>query len=337
MIDKLKSLFIDYSGANEGIDSMRFMKFSRDTDLINENLRSEDIDVLFAKNREPGTRKLAFDGFIRVLEDISYKNGISYNEFISKVVDKAPKNIKVVTIPIPNRFHDDLNTYTGVSRAGGPTFVDLNHCELSKMLDRSIRERFKREPDRLTDSGKLNVSQKGDSIRSGGSNTPRLTKILPEVIRENLSLPTKERGGLKDVFNCYSIVNSTIPKGGIDGAKFLKFCQDAQLFDKKFRLQDVDVVFAKYKMSGLRYITYDGFYSALLDIALRRDTDFETLLQQVSSTSSVRPNSARLIPKANRFHDDISTYTGVHRAGGPTVIDRHHRDLSEILTRAPGT
>ena len=35
-----------------------------------------------------------------------------------------------------------------------------------------------------------------------------------------------------------------------------------------------------------------------------------------------------------RFHDDQSTYTGVHKAGGPTIIDREKATLETLLDRS---
>ena len=36
-----------------------------------------------------------------------------------------------------------------------------------------------------------------------------------------------------------------------------------------------------------------------------------------------------------RFYDDRSTYTGVHKAGGPTVVDRDKQTLDRLLDRSP--
>lgn len=36
----------------------------------------------------------------------------------------------------------------------------------------------------------------------------------------------------------------------------------------------------------------------------------------------------------NRFYDDKETYTGVHKAGGPTVVDRDKQGLESLLDRS---
>jgi hypothetical protein len=40
------------------------------------------------------------------------------------------------------------------------------------------------------------------------------------------------------------------------------------------------------------------------------------------------------VAQANRFHDDQRTYTGVHKAGGPTTIDRDKQGLNSLLDRS---
>jgi hypothetical protein len=39
--------------------------------------------------------------------------------------------------------------------------------------------------------------------------------------------------------------------------------------------------------------------------------------------------------KENRFYDDKSSYTGVHKAGGPTIVDKEKLQLHQLLDRAP--
>ena len=112
---------------------------------------------------------------------------------------------------------------------------------------------------------------------------------------------------------------------GIDGSRFLKFCKDASLFDSKFRPEDLDIVFTKFKEKGSRVLSFEGFSSALVSIANRKNISTETMLKRIIDTSpSARPSSATVVPQPNRFHDDQNTYTGVHKVGGPTIIDLNH-------------
>ena len=141
---------------------------------------------------------------------------------------------------------------------------------------------------------------------------------------------------LKNIYNEYSLKSTAASDNGIDGAKFLRFLIDYDLLDQYFRREDVDLVFAKYKEYGVRYMRFQGFYHALTDIATRKAIDIDYLIENKvlgATPGSARPNSARTIAKPTRLHDDIRSYTGVHKAGGPTVIEDRKADLSDLLRR----
>lgn len=140
---------------------------------------------------------------------------------------------------------------------------------------------------------------------------------------------------LDELFNDYASTTtsgSAASSGGIDGAKFLKFCKDAKLIatSSKFRKEDVDIVFAKYKETGQRHLSKSRFSSVLQDIATRKHMSFEELMQYIHNVGpSALGTGTAAIP--TRFHDDTSSYTGVYKAGGPTMVDKNHRDLSHLV------
>lgn len=45
------------------------------------------------------------------------------------------------------------------------------------------------------------------------------------------------------------------------------------------------------------------------------------------------PSIRGTVAEETRFHDDQSTYTGVHKAGGPTIVDRDKPTLDHLLNR----
>jgi hypothetical protein len=54
---------------------------------------------------------------------------------------------------------------------------------------------------------------------------------------------------VKDIYDSYTSMSSK--QIGIDGARFSKMCKDLRLFDEFFRKEDVDIVFAKYKVISM--------------------------------------------------------------------------------------
>jgi hypothetical protein len=49
---------------------------------------------------------------------------------------------------------------------------------------------------------------------------------------------------------------------------------------------------------------------------------------------TLRSYSGTTIAQETRFYDDKETYTGVHKAGGPTVVDRDKQGLESLLDRS---
>ena len=118
---------------------------------------------------------------------------------------------------------------------------------------------------------------------------------------------------------------------GIDSARWMKLCKDGKLMDKKFRRVDVDLVFAKYAKQ--RRLDFEGFQHCLVEIALKKETDGELLVENLLANTVDGPSIKGSYAKPTRLHDDKSTYTGVYKAGGPTVIDYEKQGMSVLCDR----
>ena len=56
-------------------------------------------------------------------------------------------------------------------------------------------------------------------------------------------------GALRKIFTSFASFAVRVPIDDLDGAKFSKLCRDAKLLGKQFNAIDVDIVFAKVKVS----------------------------------------------------------------------------------------
>jgi len=56
-------------------------------------------------------------------------------------------------------------------------------------------------------------------------------------------------GALRKIFTSFASFAVRVPVDDLDGAKFSKLCRDAKLLSKQFNAIDVDIVFAKVKVS----------------------------------------------------------------------------------------
>lgn len=106
----------------------------------------------------------------------------------------------------------------------------------------------------------------------------------------------------------------------MDGAEFAKLCRDTQLFDKKFVKEDVDSIFAKVCEKGKRRIGPDQFKDAVRNVAKKKGCSVSVVQRMLAESAGPILNATKA--EANKFHDDKNLYTGVHAAGGPSLIDK---------------
>lgn len=135
---------------------------------------------------------------------------------------------------------------------------------------------------------------------------------------------------MEEVFRVY-----TKGSGEMDGRTFVKLLQDTKVVDKSFTRADADIIFAKVKDKGAKKISFSAFDEAVKLIAERKKISQEEMYNLLS-TGKEGPILTGTLPDAVRFHDDKSTYTGVHKAGGPTTVDTgrvQFSSLAEICDR----
>jgi len=111
----------------------------------------------------------------------------------------------------------------------------------------------------------------------------------------------------------------------MDGRKFVKCMRDSMLIDDDFRTVDADLVFAKCKARGARKIDYCTFLWALREVAKKRGMTQEQVEDIIclahapdyeSNVSSYDPD----VSGPQRFYYDVSSYTGTHKRGGPSLV-----------------
>lgn len=114
----------------------------------------------------------------------------------------------------------------------------------------------------------------------------------------------------------------------MDGRQFAKLTKDANLVDKKFTSTDVDLIFAKVKDKSARKISFSQFESALAQIATKKGVSKDNVAESLLKCGGpvLHGTKADFV----KFHDDKSTYTGVHLKGGPSTIDAGNGKISDI-------
>ena len=357
----------------EGMDSARFYKLVKDGNLLNKSFRYNDVDLVFTKYKLAGQRRMDYKGFKAALGDIAVKRGVTLDQLTRSLIENSAGPTISGTEALPNRFHDDKSTFTGVYKEGGPTNVDREKMTMSDLCDRFKKATVRGTPLHVVmGPGILNQSEgvltPGDAARlsftmddgaeggqdgGGAEGTPGRRRGSGRASFSasdggGVTIPVDLNEPLRRVFETYQVASTKsadlgshlLPPPpnpvaeGLDSARFFKLCKDANLYNRMFRTNDVDILFTKHKINVReRKMNWRGFKAALADVALKRGEALDAVVQRVIDATANGPSINGTMAEANRFHDDKSTFTGVYKEGGPTIIDREKVTMSALCDR----
>merc|ERR1712232_512281 len=96
----------------------------------------------------------------------------------------------------------------------------------------------------------------------------------------------------------------------LDGRSFTKLCKDSHLLDLHFTATDADLVFATAVPHGQRRMSDEHFAIALGLVAQKKNVSADVVQSAVAACRGPVINATQA--DVVRFHDDKSTYTGMH-------------------------
>ena len=121
------------------MEGKTLVKVAKDCCLLDKHFTTTDIDLIFAKVKTKGAKKITFQQFTSALELIAAKKGISTEELESRILSVGgPVFTGTKTEKV--KWHDDKSTYTGVYAKGGPSIIDAGKTmirDISELCDRS--------------------------------------------------------------------------------------------------------------------------------------------------------------------------------------------------------
>lgn len=94
---------------------------------------------------------------------------------------------------------------------------------------------------------------------------------------------------------------------GLNNREFVKLCEDSGLIEGKLNKGDVDIIFMKMKE---RRLGPEKFKEALAEVAEKKKQQLSDIQEMVGDC--LGPVVRATVPDDVRFHDDKSTYTGIH-------------------------
>jgi len=95
-----------------------------------------------------------------------------------------------------------------------------------------------------------------------------------------------------------------------------KLCQDCCLYDRKFTRNDCDVVYSSAKVKGQKTINFDAFKDCIRGIAKKKQVPVKAVQAAVAEREDEGIRMDATQADAVRFHDDKTTYTGMHATDG---------------------
>jgi hypothetical protein len=122
---------------------------------------------------------------------------------------------------------------------------------------------------------------------------------------------------------------------GMDNRTFMKFAKDCNLLDRKVTRTDIDLIFARIKLAGQRKINFKVFQEGVRQIAIKKGKTYQEVIMIAANMGGPSASgTTKVAAGQTRFHDDASTYTGVHVNGGPNTESSNVHDIGHIMDRS---
>merc|ERR1712232_1070879 len=307
------------------LDGKSFAKLCKDSHLLDRHFTATDADLVFAKAVPQAVRRMGLDHFALALGYIAQKKNVSV-DVVQLAVADCGGPVLHATHAESVRFHDDKSTYTGTHARGGPESVAVG---AGSAVDQSWKRSTDRRPSTGAVTPRPSTSSRLDAPRTPSKEIPRDVPRSPS--KPSPRTPSKE---IPRLSNAEDVVFKSFCGEGkldMDGKSFAKLCKDSQLLDRNFTSIDADLVFAKAVPKGQRRMDSDHFAAALSHVAAKKSVSVCVVQAAVASCGG--PVLHATVTDAVRFHDDKSTYTGMHTYAGPAT----GREAAIEKGRAPST
>eukprot|EP00927_Polykrikos_kofoidii_P070433 TRINITY_DN6668_c0_g1_i2.p1 TRINITY_DN6668_c0_g1~~TRINITY_DN6668_c0_g1_i2.p1 ORF type:complete len:396 (-),score=76.00 TRINITY_DN6668_c0_g1_i2:85-1272(-) len=317
-------VFRAFTGGKNDMDGKAFSKLCRDTNLVDKRtLTVNDVDLIFAKVVPKGYRRINVDDFKEALVLIAEKKRKSLDDIEAEVLSaKGP--VLHGTNAESVRFHDDKSLYTGTHVRGGPEHVavgtgsgnDQSWKRPETTASVAPADTQHRDPSRASHRDGAPPSRAGHAgapVRSHHDTANRQQQPQHRQQQQQPAAISSSSGPCGTIARAFE--RFCAGHDDMDGRSFTKMCKDTGLLCKTFIANDADLIFTKVVTKGQRRINSDQFVSALRLVAERKGIQLEEVEDIIRNASGPQLHGTHA--EAVRFHDDKSTYTGVHVNGGP--------------------
>ena len=257
-----------------------------------------------SKSKYGGSKTIPYEEFrTGLIPAIGLKKSLDNNTIMTMIIACAGPTSSA-TVADNVRFHDDKSTFTGShsrrsSATGGGVAPGAEAGSPAYVLDPNVGPGpdSSDTPNKTGGGAARSASRRGSRRSSAGA----MTGQVP----------------LMNVYDTY-----TSQASDMDSRTFVKLLKDTNIINSKFDTNAADLSFNKAKSklgAGVKKITFELFCDvALVDVAEKTGKSLEDIVAMLTKTQGRRPSMNGTVADNVRFHDDKSTFTGSHAAGGPS-------------------
>lgn len=146
MAEQLRRVFAAFAGGGgTEMDGRAFTKCLKDSGLLTRPMTTTDADLIFAKYKPKGARKIDFAGFSQCLTAVAEKRGVDPSAVEEQVCSSRGPNFSEGTTATATggaeKFFYDQSGYTGTHARGGPSAAGSGvardgYADLSGLINR---------------------------------------------------------------------------------------------------------------------------------------------------------------------------------------------------------
>jgi hypothetical protein len=356
--ERLASAFVALASDSLEMDGWTFAKCMRSAGLVkvaqsqaiessSATLDSTEIDLIFAKHKERGGRRIKFPAFLAALRAIATKTGLS-NHVVAHMVSHAAVSARDVAITDhstsliassgPERLLYEHSKYTGTHRCGeADVRVDCDPQVQTALVQR----------------------RSSSLVKRSSSPTKRSCGVAERLFYDKASYTgTHKRGGPTIVGNGlvkegYSDLSELVNRDNVWQDDFVaprqrrvgpanasakdNAMEDAPITSNSTLIWPNRLYYDKSAYTGICKQTSSDFPGHVVDFAELVDRDRRPhQLSNATGRESPKTIHQKMSPQAGRgperFFYDKSTYTGCHKQGGPTSSGPY-TGLGELIDR----
>ncbi|KAK3252176.1 hypothetical protein CYMTET_38512 [Cymbomonas tetramitiformis] len=333
------------------MDGPKFAKMCRDTRLLDKKFTTTDADIIFAKVKAKGLRRIDYAQFCVALTLIADRKKVSEDSIRQLLLgDSSGPLVAQATKIEHSGVYDRLTDSAKYTGAHKERFDEEGHGRglsgrdvggkgdghvpamgtFGTSTDNSPRRTVFGSAASTEESPASTVPQRNVKFQEPPKPTPTESSAPP--LRGNNADPgNSSTVNLVEVFTAYASFGKGAIVADMDGPRFAKLCCECAMLDKLFTATDADLTFAKVKQKGQRKIGYRQFCEALAIAADKKQVHMEDLMHGM--LAGAQPLVEQMTPVENDSEEndlvendsrhrwkttmkrlmDTTQYTGAHR------------------------